>query len=33
LQGLHKTNPISPFLGTWERHFDERQALREAVVL
>jgi hypothetical protein len=33
LQGMHRTNPISPFLGTWERHFDERQAFREAVVL
>jgi len=33
LQGVHKSNPISPFLGTWERHFDERQAFREAVVL
>jgi hypothetical protein len=33
LPGLHRTNPISPFLGTWERHFDERQAFREAVVL
>jgi len=33
MQGMHKTNPIGPFLGTWERHFDERQAFREAVVL
>jgi hypothetical protein len=33
LQGLHRTNPISPYLSHWERHFDERQALREAVAL
>jgi hypothetical protein len=32
-QGLHRTNPISPYLGSWERHFDERQAFREAVAL
>ncbi|MDA1361705.1 hypothetical protein O1R50_18905 [Glycomyces luteolus] len=32
-QGPHRTNPISPYLGNWERHFDERQALREAVAL
>lgn len=33
LQGLHRTNPISPYLNQWERHFDERQAFREAVAL
>lgn len=32
-QGRHRTNPISPYLGHWERHFDERQAFREAVAL
>ncbi|MDN3241314.1 hypothetical protein [Glycomyces tritici] len=32
-QGAHRTNPISPYLGNWERHFDERQAFREAVAL
>ncbi|MEV3938347.1 hypothetical protein AB0K52_20515 [Glycomyces sp. NPDC049804] len=33
LQGLHRTNPISPYLSQWERHFDERQGFREAVAL
>ncbi|MFG3342506.1 hypothetical protein [Glycomyces sp. NPDC048151] len=32
-QGARRTNPISPYLGNWERHFDERQAFREAVAL
>ncbi|MFC3493283.1 hypothetical protein [Glycomyces rhizosphaerae] len=32
-QGPHRTNPISPYLNQWERHFDERQAFREAVAL
>jgi hypothetical protein len=32
-QGAHRTNPIAPYLGNWERHFDERQAFREAVAL
>jgi hypothetical protein len=32
-QGSHRTDPISPYLGNWERHFDERQAFREAVAL
>jgi hypothetical protein len=32
-QGTHRTSPISPYLSHWERHFDERQSFREAVVL
>ncbi|GAA2140046.1 hypothetical protein [Glycomyces algeriensis] len=32
-QGVRRTNPISPYLGNWERHFDERQAFREAVAI
>ena len=32
-QGPHRTSPISPYLNRWERHFDERQAFREAVAL
>ena len=32
-QGPHRTSPISPYLDRWERHFDERQAFREAVAL
>ena len=32
-QGEPRPNPISPYIAQWERHFDERQAFREAVVL
>jgi hypothetical protein len=32
-QGTHRTNPINPCVAQWERHFDERQAFREAVTL
>ncbi|WP_205325987.1 hypothetical protein [Glycomyces sp. YM15] len=32
-QGTQQMSPISPYLGDWERHFDERQAFREAVAL
>ncbi|MCD0442295.1 hypothetical protein LO763_01475 [Glycomyces sp. A-F 0318] len=32
-QGVHRTSPIGPYIGLWERHFDATRLFREAVAL